>query len=181
MTGAPPSIAVQRSAPAASARPIACDTSSVLPVAPVAPVVRRFEAAHTALVVAECTVWKRPPSMRSRSTRWPPASTIATVIATPASCARASAVAMIFFAPAPVRRRPWATYMSSSSRYILAGMPLSHIEHLLIASDDIDATRDWYARVLGMTSGPHPDFGFPVHWMYLGGVDVVHIGPSAKN
>ena len=59
-------------------------------------------------------------------------------------------------------------------------MPLSHIEHFLVAADDIDATRDWYARVLGMTSGPHPDFGFPVHWMYLGGVDVVHIGPSAK-
>lgn len=60
-------------------------------------------------------------------------------------------------------------------------MPLSHIEHFLIAADDIDATRDWYARVLGMKPGPHPDFGFPVHWMYLGGVDVVHIGPSAKN
>jgi catechol 2,3-dioxygenase-like lactoylglutathione lyase family enzyme len=59
-------------------------------------------------------------------------------------------------------------------------MPLSHIEHLLVAADDIDATRDWYARVLGMTSGPHPDFGFPVHWMYLGELDVVHIGPSAK-
>jgi catechol 2,3-dioxygenase-like lactoylglutathione lyase family enzyme len=59
-------------------------------------------------------------------------------------------------------------------------MPLSHIEHFLVAADDIDATRDWYARVLGMTSGPHPEFGFPVHWMYLGEVDVVHIGPSAK-
>jgi len=59
-------------------------------------------------------------------------------------------------------------------------MPLSHIEHFLVAADDIDATRDWYACVLGMTSGPHPDFGFPVHWMYLGEVDVVHIGPSAK-
>jgi catechol 2,3-dioxygenase-like lactoylglutathione lyase family enzyme len=59
-------------------------------------------------------------------------------------------------------------------------MPLSHIEHFLVAADDVDATRDWYARVLGMTSGGHPDFGFPVHWMYLGGVDVVHIGPSAK-
>jgi catechol 2,3-dioxygenase-like lactoylglutathione lyase family enzyme len=59
-------------------------------------------------------------------------------------------------------------------------MPLSHIEHILVAADDIDATRDWYARVLGMTSGPHPDFGFPVHWMYANGVDVVHIGPSAK-
>ena len=60
-------------------------------------------------------------------------------------------------------------------------MPLSHIEHFLIAADDLDATRDWYARVLGMQPGPHPDFGFPVHWMYLGGVDVVHIGPSAKH
>ena len=59
-------------------------------------------------------------------------------------------------------------------------MPISHIEHFLIASDDIDASRDWYARVLGMKSGPHPEFGFPVHWMYLGDVDVVHIGPSAK-
>ena len=60
-------------------------------------------------------------------------------------------------------------------------MAVSHIEHFLVAADDIDATRDWYARMLGMTSGPHPDFGFPVHWMYLGDVDVVHIGPSAKS
>ena len=59
-------------------------------------------------------------------------------------------------------------------------MPLSHIEHFLVAANDIDATRDWYARVLGMKPGPHPDFGFPVHWMYLGDVDIVHIGPSAK-
>jgi len=59
-------------------------------------------------------------------------------------------------------------------------MPISHIEHFLVASDDIDATRDWYARVLGMKSGPHPDFGFPVHWMYVDNIDIVHIGPSAK-
>src|SRR2546426_2139011 len=59
-------------------------------------------------------------------------------------------------------------------------MPLSHIEHILVAADDIDATRDWYDRVLGMRSGQLPDFGFPVHWMYIGEVDVVHIGPSAK-
>jgi catechol 2,3-dioxygenase-like lactoylglutathione lyase family enzyme len=59
-------------------------------------------------------------------------------------------------------------------------MPISHIEHFLVASDDIDATRDWYARVLGMKSGAHPDFGFPVHWMYVDNIDIVHIGPSAK-
>jgi catechol 2,3-dioxygenase-like lactoylglutathione lyase family enzyme len=60
-------------------------------------------------------------------------------------------------------------------------MPLTHIEHFLVAADDVDGTRDWYARVLGMKTGPHPDFGFPVHWMYVNGVDIVHIGPSAKN
>jgi len=59
-------------------------------------------------------------------------------------------------------------------------MPLSHIEHFLVAADDIDATRDWYARILGLRSGPHPDFGFPVHWMYSGEADLVHIGPSAR-
>src|ERR1041384_1826062 len=60
-------------------------------------------------------------------------------------------------------------------------MPLSHIEHYLVLSDEIDATRDWYRDVLGMQEGWHPDFGFPVYWMYLGGVDVVHIGRSAKH
>jgi catechol 2,3-dioxygenase-like lactoylglutathione lyase family enzyme len=59
-------------------------------------------------------------------------------------------------------------------------MPISHLEHFLVAADDIDATRDWYARVLGMKSGPHPDFGFPVHWMYVDNIDIVHIGPSAR-
>jgi catechol 2,3-dioxygenase-like lactoylglutathione lyase family enzyme len=59
-------------------------------------------------------------------------------------------------------------------------MPLSHIEHFLVATDDIDATAGWYCRVLGLEEGPHPDFGFPVKWLYAGGVDVVHVGPSAK-
>ena len=63
--GTPPSIAVQRSGPAASARPSACVTSRSCPTAPLAVVARLLEAAHTALVVQECTVWKRPPSMRS--------------------------------------------------------------------------------------------------------------------
>ncbi|HTP94355.1 MAG TPA: VOC family protein [Burkholderiales bacterium] len=59
-------------------------------------------------------------------------------------------------------------------------MPLSHIEHYLIAADDMDRTRDWYRDVLGMHEGWHPDFGFPVYWMYLGDADVVHIGQNAK-
>ena len=60
-------------------------------------------------------------------------------------------------------------------------MPLSHFEHCLVVTDDMDRTRDWYCTVLGMEVGPHPDFGFPVYWLYVNGRDVVHIGPSAKH
>jgi catechol 2,3-dioxygenase-like lactoylglutathione lyase family enzyme len=54
-------------------------------------------------------------------------------------------------------------------------MPLSHLEHYLIQAADIEATKDWYVRVLGMRAGPHPDFGFPVHWLYIGERDVLHL------
>jgi len=59
-------------------------------------------------------------------------------------------------------------------------MPLHHVEHFLVLVDDLEATRDWYRDVLGLEEGPHPDFGFPVYWMYLNGTDVVHIGQSAR-
>ena len=54
-------------------------------------------------------------------------------------------------------------------------MPLTHLEHFLIQTADLDGTRDWYAEVLGMVSGPHPDFKIPVHWMYLGYEPVLHL------
>lgn len=60
-------------------------------------------------------------------------------------------------------------------------MPLSHLEHYLIQSEDLEATKDWYVRVLGMREGPHPDFGFPVHWLYLGERDVLHLTQGGGN
>jgi catechol 2,3-dioxygenase-like lactoylglutathione lyase family enzyme len=54
-------------------------------------------------------------------------------------------------------------------------MPLSHLEHYLIQAENLEATKDWYVRVLGMREGPHPDFGFPVYWLYLGERDVLHM------
>ena len=60
-------------------------------------------------------------------------------------------------------------------------MPLSHIEHFLVAADDMEKTKDWYRTVLGMEEGWHPEFGFPVYWMYLDGKDVVHITQSATH
>ena len=58
---------------------------------------------------------------------------------------------------------------------MLGRMPLSHIEHFLLQTADMEATRDWYVRVLGMRVGPSPDFKFPVLWLYLGDKDVVHV------
>lgn len=60
-------------------------------------------------------------------------------------------------------------------------MALAHIAHYLIAANDMQQTRDWYCNVLGMEEGWHPEFGFPVIWLYANGVDVVHIGQNAQN
>lgn len=54
-------------------------------------------------------------------------------------------------------------------------VPLTDLQHFLLQVDDLDATRDWYVDVLGLEEGPHPDFGFPVRWLYLGGKDVLHL------
>jgi catechol 2,3-dioxygenase-like lactoylglutathione lyase family enzyme len=59
-------------------------------------------------------------------------------------------------------------------------MPLSHIEHFLLQTTDMEATRKWYVEVLGMRVGPNPDFKFPVFWLYLGDKDVVHVTEGGK-
>jgi catechol 2,3-dioxygenase-like lactoylglutathione lyase family enzyme len=60
-------------------------------------------------------------------------------------------------------------------------MPLHHLEHFLIQSADLPATRDWYVKVLGLREGDHPDFKFPVCWLYIGDTDVIHITEGGKN
>ena len=59
-------------------------------------------------------------------------------------------------------------------------MPLSHIEHFLLQTVDMEGTRKWYVEVLGMRVGPSPDFKFPVFWLYLGDKDVVHVTEGGK-
>lgn len=54
-------------------------------------------------------------------------------------------------------------------------MPLTRLEHYLVLSDDIDATRDFYRDVLGMTEGFRPELDFPGYWLYLGDVPCIHI------
>ena len=54
-------------------------------------------------------------------------------------------------------------------------MSLGHIEHFLVLSDDMDGTRDWYERVLGLAEGERPPLPFPGYWLYLGDVPAVHV------
>lgn len=42
------------------------------------------------------------------------------------------------------------------------------LNHYSIRTHDIDACRDFYRDVLGLTVGPRPDFTFPGAWMYRG-------------
>ena len=60
------------------------------------------------------------------------------------------------------------------------------LNHYSIRTLDLQATSDFYTRVLGLSSGPRPDFPFPGIWMYNGGHDnvanaVVHIIGVDKN
>ena len=54
-------------------------------------------------------------------------------------------------------------------------MPLTKLEHYLVLTDDIDATRDFYVQALGMQQGFRPDLGFPGHWVYIADTPVIHI------
>ena len=58
-------------------------------------------------------------------------------------------------------------------------MGLGHIEHFLVLSDDMDGTRDFYQRVLGLVEGERPPLPFPGYWLYLGDVPAVHVADRA--
>ncbi len=42
------------------------------------------------------------------------------------------------------------------------------LNHFSIRTTDLEATREFYEGVLGLTVGPRPDFPFPGLWMYRG-------------
>ena len=45
-------------------------------------------------------------------------------------------------------------------------MTVTAIDHILLLSDDIDATRDFYCRALGLTQGTRPALEFPGYWLF---------------
>lgn len=54
-------------------------------------------------------------------------------------------------------------------------MSVTGLEHVLILSDDIEATRDFYTKVLGLTVGERPSLPFAGYWLYAGGTPCLHV------
>lgn len=54
-------------------------------------------------------------------------------------------------------------------------MPLNLMEHYLVLTDNLEATRTFYLDVLGLADGFRPELGFPGYWLYLGQTPVLHI------
>jgi catechol 2,3-dioxygenase-like lactoylglutathione lyase family enzyme len=54
-------------------------------------------------------------------------------------------------------------------------MAAGGLQHLLVLTDDIDATRDFWCGALDLTEGERPPLEFPGYWLYAGGVPCVHV------
>jgi catechol 2,3-dioxygenase-like lactoylglutathione lyase family enzyme len=52
---------------------------------------------------------------------------------------------------------------------------LGALQHVLVLSVDMDATRDFYRDVVGLRVGERPPLPFPGHWLYTGDVACIHI------
>jgi catechol 2,3-dioxygenase-like lactoylglutathione lyase family enzyme len=59
-----------------------------------------------------------------------------------------------------------------------ATMPLENLNHVLVLTRDLEATRDFYVDVLGLEDGYRPPFPFNGHWIYLGDRAVVHVAEN---
>jgi catechol 2,3-dioxygenase-like lactoylglutathione lyase family enzyme len=47
-------------------------------------------------------------------------------------------------------------------------MSVGSIEHVLVLSDDIESTREFHCRVVGLSVGDRPPLAFPGYWLYAG-------------
>ena len=55
------------------------------------------------------------------------------------------------------------------------GVTLKRLDHVNVRTANLDAMIDWYGAMLGMTTGPRPDFPFPGAWLYIGNDPVIHL------
>ncbi len=61
-------------------------------------------------------------------------------------------------------------------------MPAMSLNHYTILARDLEATKNFYTDVVGLSVGDRPPLNFPGYWLYCGGVPTVHlIGNRPEN
>jgi catechol 2,3-dioxygenase-like lactoylglutathione lyase family enzyme len=61
-------------------------------------------------------------------------------------------------------------------------MGLDALNHYTIKPVDLEATKEFYVKVLGLEVGYRPPLAFPGYWLYCGGQPTVHlIGPREQD
>ena len=61
-------------------------------------------------------------------------------------------------------------------------MPITELNHFLLVAKDLERTKDFYCRVLGMeVDKARPDFGFPGYWLKVGAETCVHLASQDPN
>src|SRR5262245_59893162 len=54
-------------------------------------------------------------------------------------------------------------------------MPIDQLQHINTRSADVEATKEFYVRILGLRVGPRPPFQSKGYWLYLGAHPIVHL------
>ena len=54
-------------------------------------------------------------------------------------------------------------------------MALTKLDHVLVLTEDIEGTRDFYRDALGLEVGERPPLEFPGYWLYAEGVPCLHV------
>ena len=54
-------------------------------------------------------------------------------------------------------------------------MTITAMEHVLVLSDDIESSREFYCDVVGLRVGERPPLEFPGYWLYAGLTACVHL------
>jgi len=60
-------------------------------------------------------------------------------------------------------------------------MPITSLNHYLIVSKNLERSRKFYEKVLGLELAERPDFGFPGYWLKTGEEICVHLASQAPN
>ena len=61
-------------------------------------------------------------------------------------------------------------------------MPLTELNHFLLVAKNLERTRDFYCKVLGLeVAAERPDFGFPGYWLKTNGHICVHLASQNPN